>query len=323
MCKCNESVSSEQVLDVHESDPAAEDNLYDSVSNEEADTGAPADDELVEGGTEESAEGGLEDVEGFSPTHALNEGLKTEEVQISQELADLPPAGKIEFGAEFAESVCGADGRIRINATARYPWRAICQLIITMANGRRSRCTGWFIGPRTVMTSGHCVYSHSAGGWARQIEVITGMNAGIRPYGSQVSRSFRSVRGWTKSRNSDFDYGCVVLPNKVLGNRVGWFGFASYSSGKLDHMLVNNSGYAGDKPFGTQWYNAGKITKVTSRKLEYMIDTYGGHSGSPVWRYIKGKGRYAVGIHGYGGCPNKAVRIVKPVFRNMLKWKNL
>ena len=172
------------------------------------------------------------------------------------------------------------------------------------------------------MTAGHCVYSHAAGGWARRIEVIPGMDAANRPYGSQVGTSFRSVTGWTRDRSPEYDYGAVILPNNTLGNRVGWFGFTSLSSSSLNNLLVNNSGYPGDKPFGTQWFNAGRITRVTNRRLYYMLDTAGGQSGSPVWRYRDGQ-RHAVGIHAYGGCPNKSTRITRPVFDRMLEWKNL
>ena len=154
----------------------------------------------------------------------------------------------------------------------------------------------------------------------RQIEVIPGMDASLRPFGSLKSSSFRSVRGWTVSRKPDYDYGAIILPNNRLGNRVGWFGFAALTDASLRNLLVNNAGYAGDKPFGTLWYNAGRITKVTPRRLAYMIDTYGGHSGSPVWRYKDGH-RHAVGVHAYGGCPNKATRITKAVFNNMKAWK--
>jgi len=83
---------------------------------------------------------------------------------------------------------------------------------------------------------------------------------------------------------------------------------------------ANNSGYPGDKPFGTQWFNAGRVTKLTDRKFYYMIDTMGGQSGSPVWRFINGQ-RHAIGVHAYGGCPNSATRITKAVFDNMVAWK--
>ena len=69
------------------------------------------------------------------------------------------------------------------------------------------------------MTAGHCVYSHSHGGWAQSIEVIPGMNGAVRPYGSAVSTSFRSVTGWTgsPSGNPEFDYGAIILPDDTWG----------------------------------------------------------------------------------------------------------
>lgn len=277
--------------------------------------------DLVEVGSAPNEDVELEEVEGFELAPSETLSAFAEKVSVSKELKDIPPAGPELFGPE---TVCGDDNRVRISPANRHPWRMNCQLIITQANGNRVRCTGWFIGPRTVMTSGHCVFGHGSGGWARQIEVIPGMDGSSRPYGSQVATSFRSVRGWTRSANGnpDYDYGAIILPNNNLGNRVGWYGFASLSSSSLTNMLVNNSGYPGDKPFGTQWYNAGRIDRVTSRMLFYMIDTFGGQSGSAIYRLRNGQ-RHAVGVHGYGGCPNKAVRINRPVFRNMKAWKQL
>ena len=235
-------------------------------------------------------------------------------------MAAVPCACQEEY--DQPESVCGRDDRVKVANTTSVPWRMICQLIITTANGSKSRCTGWFIGPRTVMTAGHCVYSHSNGGWVKEIEVIPGMNGTTKPYGSQIGTTFRSVNGWTKNSKVTHDYGCIILPDDTLGRRVGWFGFASLSDSSLKNLLVNNSGYAGDKPFGTQWFNAGRISKIEARRLHYMLDTFGGQSGSPTWRFRDGK-RHAIGIHAYGGCPNKSTRITKPVFDNMSKWKNV
>ena len=278
---------------------------------------------LVEDGFEMPIHGGstIEMVDGFDEARAMTEGLGAEVVPVDPTLNALPRSCDLEFGGESPESVCGRDDRVHVKAVTRIPWRYICQLIITLKDGRRSRCTGWFISPRTVMTAGHCVYSHSAGGWAKSIEVIPGMNGALRPFGSAVGRSFYSVKGWTKNRKPNYDYGCIILPkSKPLGKKTGWFGFASLGSSQLKRLLVNNSGYAGDKAFGTQWYNAGRITKISSRKLYYMLDTFGGHSGSPVWRYRSGK-RHAVGVHAYGGCPNSSTRINSPVFKNMKSWK--
>lgn len=283
---------------------------------------AEADGDLAEDGFDIETHGGgeMEALAGFQIARALTEGFRSEEIDVSEELSTLPSACDLEF--EQPESVCGRDDRVRVSPATGIPWRLICQLIIKRADGGGSRCTGWFIGPRTVMTAGHCVFSRSAGGWARSIEVVPGMDSSSRPYGSQTGTSFRSVRGWTSNGDPEYDYGAIILPNNNLGNRVGWFGFAALSDSSLKNLLINNSGYPGDKPFATQWFNAGRITKTTARRLEYMVDTAGGQSGSPTWRLRSGK-RHALGVHAYGGCPNKSTRITRPVFDNMMRWKNL
>ncbi len=267
----------------------------------------------------EGQSGLFESVEGFRPVSAVKESVLSEEADITA-LADIPPIETLVF--EEPESVCGSDERTRISPCTSTPWRWNAKLVITLANGQVAGGTGWFIGPRTVMTAGHCVFSAAHGGWVRSIRVIPGMDASSEPFGSQVGTSFRSVTGWTSSGNAEYDYGAIILPNGNLGNAVGWFGFAALSDSSLQNLFVNTAGYAGDKPFGTQWYGAGNITQVTARRLFYMIDTFGGQSGSAVWRLLNGQ-RHAVGVHGYGGCPNKAVRITGEVFNNMMAWKNL
>jgi V8-like Glu-specific endopeptidase len=169
------------------------------------------------------------------------------------------------------------------------------------------------------MTAGHCIYIHNHGGWPKYVDVMAGRDASSKPYGTVRATSFCSVKGWVNDHDWNYDYGCIKLPTD-LGKRTGWFGFACYSASTLKNMLVNNSGYPGDKPTGTQWFNANRIVTVTGRKLYYYIDTMGGQSGSPIWR-LKNGHRYAVGIHAYGGSKNSATRISKPVFNNMRAWK--
>jgi len=321
----HQSVSSEEEIGpTREVEAEGEEKEEEDIGLEYTATEAEVEEEeeeMMEDEFEGEEEYVLEEVPGFDEASVETVEVE-EEAFIPEEWSEVCECGPEEYGEP--ESVCGRDDRVRIRAITRIPWRWNCQLLITARNGRRGRCTGWLIGPRTVMTAGHCLYSHSAGGWARSIEVIPGMDATRRPFGSQVARSFRSVRGWVNSRNPRYDYGAIILPKPCKFKRLGYFGFASLSRRTLRNLLVNNAGYAGDKPFGTLWYNAGRIRRVTRRRLYYMIDTYGGHSGSCVWLLKRVGGRwqrYGVGIHGYGGCPNKAVRIVKPVFNNMRRWK--
>jgi V8-like Glu-specific endopeptidase len=271
---------------------------------------------------------GAEDVKGLKLK--LTESASMESFQARTKLkaptAKLPDIGEASFGPPpaRAESVIGVDDRIRITNTDVYPWRVHASLQITARDGSQWIGTGWFIGPHTLITAGHVVYIKNSGvpgrdGWARSIDVMPGRNTTTLPYGKVTSKNFRSVTGWTNSGDENFDYGAIIIPNE-LGNTTGWFGFGVYSDADLKASVGNISGYPGDKPAGTQWYDARKIANVNARKVYYEIDTFGGQSGSAVYRIIDGQ-RYGIAIHAYGGSSNSGTRIVTPVFDNMVAWK--
>lgn len=224
--------------------------------------------------------------------------------------------------ALLREVVIGQDDRVHITNTSVFPWRAICSLEITAADGSRWIGTGWFTSPRTVVTAGHCVFMGSRGGWVRSIRVIPGRSGMVQPYGSVVGSQLRSVRGWTEQGQRTHDYGAIVLPAGLApGNSVGWFGFTNLSDASLDQLTVNLSGYPGDKPTGTQWFHSLRIKHVDPSVLTYDIDTAGGQSGAPVWRLLDGQ-RHVIGIHTNGATSgNSATRITQPVFDNMTRWK--
>lgn len=235
--------------------------------------------------------------------------------------------GEASFGPPppSAETVHGPDDRVKITNTSIYPWRVHASLLITAADGSNWIGTAWFIGPHTLVTAGHCVYIKNSGvpgrdGWVRSIDVMPGRNGAALPYGKVTSRNFRTVAGWVNSADQNFDYGAIIIPTN-LGNTTGWFGFGVYSDATLMASVGNISGYPGDKPSGTQWYDARRIASVNARKVYYDIDTFGGQSGSAVYRIDSG-GRYGVAIHAYGGATtNSGTRIVRPVFDNMVAWK--
>jgi len=270
-------------------------------------------------GTDEVNPDGTETVIGHKKS------MESEElIHSAPDTSTLRDIGEASFGPA-PETVHGVDNRVQITNTAIYPWRVHCSLLITAADNSKWIGTGWFIGPHTVMTAGHVVYIKNSGvpgrdGWVKNILVMPGRNGSSLPYGSVTSTSFRSVTGWTQSGSEFYDYGAIILPTN-LGNTTGWFGFGVYSDSDLIASVGNISGYPGDKPAGTQWYDYHKIASVNTRKVYYDIDTFGGQSGSSVYRIING-GRYGIAIHAYGGATtNSGTRIVTPVFNNMLAWK--
>jgi glutamyl endopeptidase len=263
---------------------------------------------------------GSENVQGYvRPT--LEAG---EEYALEENAENFPDVGIASFGIS-AEAIIGNDDRVQINDTTLYPYRAIASLLITAADGSKWIGTGWFISPRTLVTAGHCVYIKNSGvpgrdGWVRSITVIPGRNGANRPFGSAVSTQFKSVAGWTNNGDQKQDYAAIIIPTP-LGNTVGTFGFGVYSDADLLTATANISGYPGDKPAGTQWFHARKVTSVGPQKVFYDIDTMGGQSGAPVWRVIGGQ-RFAIAVHAYGGATaNSGTRITAGVNANLVAWK--
>ncbi len=241
----------------------------------------------------------------------------------SERIAEIQDLAPIQNGISPG-SVIGADGRTKVTTNTTYPYRAIAYLAIRFPNGATGSCTGWFIGPRTVVTAGHCVHSKADGGWAT-ITVYPGRNGAAVPYGSTSWHKIWSVTGWTVNNDPNYDYGAIQT-NAAKGNTVGYFGYYWQLSNTFPGAFTV-SGYPGDKPSATQWKMAGGLTAVTTRRLWYAIDTFGGQSGSPLYQARSGVCCYGYGVHTYG-FPlfgrnyNSATRITQGVFNNLYAWKN-
>ena len=223
----------------------------------------------------------------------------------------------------MAETVHGPDDRVQITNTAAYPWRVHASLLITRATTRRWIGTGWFIGPHTLITAGHCVYIKGSGvpgrdGWVKSIDVMPGPQRRHAPLRLRAQRQLPlGDVGWTHERRRALRLRRDHHPDRARqhGRLVRLRRLLRTPSSR--RSTANISGYPGDKPSGTQWYDAHAIAAVDSRKVFYDIDTMGGQSGSAVYRIVDGK-RVGVAVHAYGGATtNSGTRISTPVYNNL------
>jgi glutamyl endopeptidase len=229
------------------------------------------------------------------------------------------------------ESVIEVDERVRILDTDLLPWRMICALRVRGSNGKTIIGTGWFVGPRTLLTAGHCVFSTPLlGGWADTVEVSPGRNGTAFPYGTVKTKRVSSVDRWVDKEDADFDIGCIHL-EEPLGEKTGWFSVGSLAPNELEGYLVNVSGYPSDRGMGTeQYHHRNRVKGVTGRRVFYDVDTAGGQSGAPVWIHkTPTDPPLAVAIHAYGtgGTPaelmivaNSAPRIIPEVLDQIEAW---
>jgi glutamyl endopeptidase len=232
-----------------------------------------------------------------------------------------------------AETVIGADDRVRISETDKHPWRMIAALQLIPRPPLTSRFigTGWFVGPKTLLTAGHCVFSPSDfDGWIGSIEVSPGRNGSKFPFDTTTANRFSSLKVWQDSSDPDFDIGCIHL-DEPLGDRVGYFKLSSLSDADLNSALVNVSGYPGDRGNGEQQYfHKNRVLRTSARRIYYDVDTYGGQSGSPVWYQASAADQpVAVAVHAYGVggtaaglgiTANSGPRLIPEVVETVKEW---
>ncbi|UOQ68248.1 trypsin-like serine peptidase [Hymenobacter volaticus] len=255
-------------------------------------------------------------------TSLVTGGIKKIFESSEQEDGDAAMAEAAAFSQQLTdlEVIIGTDDRVQVTNTTNVPYRRICHLSIKAADGTSFLGTGFFIGPRTIMTAGHCVYIHEHGGWPQQIIVSPARNVANRPYGQIVATSFGSVKGWVNNQSRNHDYGVIQLSkNDRVSPEIGSFGFGMFSDQALRSKQLSTAGYPGDKPSGTMMFHSRKATAVDPNTIVYDIDTVGGQSGSAVYD----ENRIVVGIHTNGASAgNSATRITQPVFNNLTQWRS-
>ncbi len=233
-------------------------------------------------------------------------------------------------GIPGLETVIGDDERVRIVDTDLLPWRMICALRLKGPTGSAVG-TGWLAGPKTILTAGHCVHHLPFfGGWVQSIDVSAGRDAARFPFGTIKASRFSALDKWVESADPDFDIGCIHL-DEPLGDKTGFFAYATMTPEELETRMVNISGYPADLSNGEQQYfHFNRVLSVGPRRVFYDVDTFGGQSGSPVWvQADTDADPVVIGVHAYGtgGTPfnlgitaNSAPRFIPEVFDIISGW---
>jgi lysozyme family protein/V8-like Glu-specific endopeptidase len=214
------------------------------------------------------------------------------------------------------------EDRVRVLDTSAHPWRMIC--LLRMSDG--SSGTGWFAGPRTIITSAHCLFSDRSRQWVREVEVIPGCDGGNAPFGSVTSRRFAIHRDWQAHLQGGdlrsalpYDYGAIFL-EQPFPQDLGWFSLQEVASpGDVMDSRANVSGYPAflykvrrlgngrlveeQVPVSppAQYHHADFVRFADVHRIFYGTDTSPGQSGSPVFVYDgpEDAAPKVIGVHGH------------------------
>jgi V8-like Glu-specific endopeptidase len=225
------------------------------------------------------------------------------------------------------ETVFDPDGRVQVGDTTGFPWRSIVSLQFTFPDGGQFICSGAIIDNFHVLTAGHCVFDGAAGptnhgGWATSIKVIPGLEDTYEPYSFAWATYMRSYTGWTSSEDHQHDWAVITL-DRNIGVFTGWMGrMTAGPSSSIYTDILNTAGYPADKGGTTMWFDGDNGRTANDYNHWYYMDTYGGQSGSPVWRYVA-PDRYILTVHAYGddgSGSNHGTRLNQDKYDRIFTW---
>ncbi|MGH3645598.1 MAG: proprotein convertase P-domain-containing protein [Micromonosporaceae bacterium] len=225
---------------------------------------------------------------------------------------------EIEANNPSIMSVCGTDARRDVvcyqssHPTEYARGNAVARVL---KNGG-AHCTSWRVGnTNRMLTNNHCAGSQSELNTEEfqfnyQCATCGGNNpgAGTKVSGDtmlKTSGDGGSGLDYTLFSVNNFDsissYGTLYLDNRVptAGERIYIIGHGDGDPKELS--LYNNQQSASD------YCSVNDVSAPgASHNFDYMCDTSGGSSGSPVFAASSHK---VIGLHHLGGCPNEAAKI--------------
>lgn len=230
---------------------------------------------------------------------------------IAETITSVPPSfGKMGL----SKKVLGLYPRDQVKDSSDFPFRVIGQIQVG--------CTGTLIGPKHILTAGHCVYDIETQSWSEDLDFYPGrLSESQMPYGAVTWKKVFVQKEYLETGSTAYDFAVIELAEPI-GEQVGWSGFKALPESEYSNK-VRITGYPGDKETGTMW-TVSCPSNVIDTTINYECDTYGGMSGSGIFSLNTDPEKtYLTSVHTFGSSDsNGGVIIDRKNFGMILSWRN-
>ena len=211
--------------------------------------------------------------------------------------------------------------RIGVPDTSFFPFSAICRLKMTFASGTYSG-TGFYIGPRLILTCGHNLFDKTADGSGTEAATALTVRVGQQNATTWLDSFEVTPADWTVhptwvasgASNRGFDLSVIRVSHFPPGGE--HFELINYSPAPETPIAV--CGYGGeDVDSDRQHLDIDRVRSLSDdyENFEYNLQTRKGNSGSPVFAHFTNTSSElpqaipVMGVHvaGHSGTLNRGV----------------
>lgn len=222
-------------------------------------------------------------------------------------------------GSPLSHAASSRDERTQLTDNTSVPYCWTCRLVIETLQGKKYTSNGFklnlgssLVDKQVIVTTAHSVYIE--GTYARKITIVFPNDK--EPVIATTQQLWAAPE-YVTSSNPKYDYGIILLlPGESDAEGFGWT--TLLTNQELMGRPLSMCGYPSDDSSGSLNVTAGGVESVTNYHIQFMQDSLGTGSGSPVYTWYKGYWTI-VGIQGFGGVYNTVIRLTPQVMFQLLQ----